>query len=169
MGVLVSQVATAGSRCLLSRIFIIEGLLTFLLSCGLYPWIVDLPTTSKFLTPAERTAVVVRLKDDGDHMPHDFQFAYIKAAILDWKVWCMMLLELGSLTSVLAFGNVSLRVSPHSPVLSESSLHQKRSRKGISRLHFALKPRSLPQQSSTPWASRLVALSYWWFLPTPSA
>ena len=47
-----------------SWIFIIEGLMTFVVAC-VSPWLIDdFPDDSKFLTPEEKVFVVARLKKD---------------------------------------------------------------------------------------------------------
>ncbi len=73
---------------LLFRIFIIEGLLTIVLSVGAKFLIPDWPETAKFLNAEEKALLARRLDLDGakarmDHLTKRAVFSILK----DWKIW----------------------------------------------------------------------------------
>ncbi|GKZ33835.1 hypothetical protein AbraIFM66950_003919 [Aspergillus brasiliensis] len=61
-------------------IFILEGLLTVLMSIGAYFWVYNYPATAEFLTPEERQFIQFRLKNDNDST-RDEQFTW--SAVFD--------------------------------------------------------------------------------------
>lgn len=78
-------------------IFILEGLLTVLAGLASFWIIQDFPDNAKFLTEAERTAVIRRLQSDdqfsaaGEALrPRDL----VRAAA-DWRTWLCMLMYAG--------------------------------------------------------------------------
>ena len=76
--------ANSGARW----IFILEGILTFLIGCCAYFFIVNYPATAGFLKPAERSFIQNRLAADSDATEHEgFSWANVRAALSDPKVW----------------------------------------------------------------------------------
>ncbi|KAI9836808.1 MAG: hypothetical protein M1819_000973 [Sarea resinae] len=69
-------------------IFILEGILTVLVSAISYFFIVNYPATAKFLSPDERTYVLNRLRDDSDATRDEaFAWTNVAAAFKDPKCW----------------------------------------------------------------------------------
>lgn len=69
-------------------IFIIEGLLTVVVSIAAYFFIYSYPATAKFLTQKEREYVIARLKGDGDAAREEkFTWDGVIQALKDPKVW----------------------------------------------------------------------------------
>lgn len=73
-------------------IFLLEGSLTVLIGVSI-PWTLpDSPATAGFLSPAERDFIRRRLEQDAGtlvgkvQLNDTFQWAHIKAALLDWKI-----------------------------------------------------------------------------------
>lgn len=70
-------------------IFIIEGILTVVVSVASFWMMYDYPDTAKFLSDSERVFVVNRLKLDNDGLSHAFKYKFVKDAFFDWKVWAV--------------------------------------------------------------------------------
>lgn len=69
-------------------IFIIEGLLTIVVSLLAYLFIANYPSTARFLTPRERTYVSTRLAIDSDATASEtFNWAAVRACLRDPKCW----------------------------------------------------------------------------------
>ncbi|GKZ19921.1 hypothetical protein AbraIFM66951_001202 [Aspergillus brasiliensis] len=69
-------------------IFILEGLLTVLMSIGAYFWVYNYPATAEFLTPEERQFIQFRLKNDNDSTRDEqFTWSAVFDAFKDIKVW----------------------------------------------------------------------------------
>ncbi|KUJ10459.1 major facilitator superfamily transporter [Mollisia scopiformis] len=82
-----------------SWIFIIEGLLTFLVALFCPLAISDYPDKAKFLTEEERVEVKRRLTADTS-FSDDFDWRYVKQALTDWKIYANMVLTIGLFTAV---------------------------------------------------------------------
>lgn len=78
-----------------SWIFILEGILTFLIAIAAYFVMHDYPATARFLTPAERQEVTRRLEDDRGALADEFNMKYFWAALKDWKIWVHMFITIG--------------------------------------------------------------------------
>jgi hypothetical protein len=72
----------------ISRIFIIEGLVTVVLSfCSIF-WIVPFPEKSNMFTPEEKAVLLARVADDGGQVSHDhFNLKSFVKNLSDWKIW----------------------------------------------------------------------------------
>ena len=69
-------------------IFILEGLLTILVSASAYFFIANYPATSKFLTEKERACVNARLAANNDATRNEaFTWHNVRLALRDPKVW----------------------------------------------------------------------------------
>ena len=69
-------------------IFILEGLLTILVSIGAYFFIFNYPATASFLTESERSRIHVRLKASNDATRDEaFNWKNVRQALSDPKVW----------------------------------------------------------------------------------
>ena len=73
----------------LSNTVVLEGLVTFLAGAASFWIIQDFPDTAKFLTEAERTAVIRRLQVDDQYSAagENFKMRYIFKSLADWKTW----------------------------------------------------------------------------------
>ncbi|KAF9045108.1 major facilitator superfamily domain-containing protein [Panaeolus papilionaceus] len=69
-------------------IFIIEALITILLSAAIYFFIPEFPDRNRFLTREQTDFVLKRINEDrGDALPDVISWAKIKVHLSDWKVW----------------------------------------------------------------------------------
>ncbi len=69
-------------------IFILEGLLTIVISLIAYFFIANYPATAKFLSEDERAFIHARLASDNDATRNEaFNWANVRSAISDPKVW----------------------------------------------------------------------------------
>ncbi|EAU87174.2 hypothetical protein CC1G_05863 [Coprinopsis cinerea okayama7 len=70
-------------------IFILEGILTVIVSTASFWIIQDFPETAKFLTEAERTVVIRRLQSDNQFSAggEKFRKRYLWQSLKDWKTW----------------------------------------------------------------------------------
>lgn len=80
-----------------SRIFIIEGLITIVISLISIAFIVPFPQDSTFLTTEAKALLLARLKEDGSDSPADpLTPTRILSHLRDWKIWIAMLTYLGA-------------------------------------------------------------------------
>ncbi|KAK9796903.1 putative Major facilitator superfamily domain-containing protein [Seiridium cardinale] len=91
-------------------IFIMEGLITCIISVASYWLLVDFPDSQrklwKFLSDKERAWVVKRINADrGDATTPKFQLGRFLKAGLDWKIWCyaMIFFNTTTVTYALAY------------------------------------------------------------------
>jgi MFS family permease len=69
-------------------IFILEGLLTVVVSATAYLLVHNYPETARFLSPTEKEAVINRLKNDSDAIQDEkFSWAGVAKALRDPKVY----------------------------------------------------------------------------------
>ncbi|KAJ5813200.1 AMP-dependent synthetase/ligase [Penicillium robsamsonii] len=69
-------------------IFILEGLLTIVVSIAAYFWVYNYPSTAEFLSKEEREFVQLRLKNDSDATrDEEFAWSAVLDAFKDPKVW----------------------------------------------------------------------------------
>lgn len=80
-------------------LFILEGLLTFVVAVIAYFVMSDYPSTAKFLTPEERKEVSRRLKYDHNGLAEEFDLRYFWDALKDWKVYIHMIITCAIYTS----------------------------------------------------------------------
>ncbi|BGP24271.1 hypothetical protein JCM10295v2_003181 [Rhodotorula toruloides] len=89
-----SKMAGVGGKGGWAWIFIIEGLLTFIVGC-ISPWMIeDFPEEAKFLTSVEREHVVRRLREDTG-AAGSFKWKYVMDAFKDWKTYVFALIYIG--------------------------------------------------------------------------
>ncbi|KAL1959492.1 hypothetical protein VTO42DRAFT_1937 [Malbranchea cinnamomea] len=81
-----------------SWIFIIEGLITFVVAAAAYLFMTDYPFEAKFLTPDERREVERRLSEDRSSLAEEFDIRYFFDAVKDWKIWTHMMITIGNYT-----------------------------------------------------------------------
>lgn len=82
-----------------SWIFIIEGLLTFVIAVASFWMIFDWPRDARFLTPLEKEFVIYRLKNDTglpEGMDEGFSKRATRRGITDWKTPLFMIAYLGA-------------------------------------------------------------------------
>ncbi|KAG9240378.1 major facilitator superfamily domain-containing protein [Calycina marina] len=94
----INKMSGKGGRGGWSWIFILEGILTFIVACTAYWMINDYPRTAKFLTEEERTEVERRLKADSNSLADKYDLKYVKHALLDWKIYVHMFITIGIYT-----------------------------------------------------------------------
>ncbi|RYP21007.1 hypothetical protein DL767_009348 [Monosporascus sp. MG133] len=88
----IAEMHGVGGLSAWSWIFILEGLLSILVSFTAYWAIYDYPATATFLTKEERTEVERRLDEDHGHLSNDFDVKYVWQAIKDWKIYIHMMI-----------------------------------------------------------------------------
>ncbi|KAG8839992.1 hypothetical protein FRB91_006635 [Serendipita sp. 411] len=81
-----------------SWIFIIEGLITFVVAIWAYFQIHDFPSTAKFLNQEEKSEVARRLLQDRSGLADEWAFKYVLDAAKDWKIWVHMFITIGIYT-----------------------------------------------------------------------
>jgi MFS family permease len=84
-------------------IFILEGLLTFVVALIAYKVMQDYPGTAKFLTQEERDEVQARLKRDRSSLADEFDMKYFWDAVKDWKIWVHMFITIGVYTGLYSY------------------------------------------------------------------
>lgn len=69
-------------------IFILEGILTVIVGALAYFFIVNYPSTAKFLSAEERSYLIARLAADSDSTNDEgFKWSNVNKALKDPKVW----------------------------------------------------------------------------------
>ncbi|EHA56279.1 high-affinity nicotinic acid transporter [Pyricularia oryzae 70-15] len=86
-----------------SWIFILEGLLSVLVSFAAPFAIHDSPAQAKFLTPLEQAEVERRLKADAGHLSNEFDVRYVWQALGDWKIYIHMLICMAGFCPIYSF------------------------------------------------------------------
>ncbi|KAK0728855.1 major facilitator superfamily domain-containing protein [Lasiosphaeria miniovina] len=84
-------------------IFILEGILTFVVAIIAYFVMNDYPATAKFLSSEERVEVEARLKRDRSSLADEFATKYFWDAIKDWKIWVHMFITIGVYTGLYSY------------------------------------------------------------------
>ncbi|KAK6832877.1 Vitamin h protein [Apiospora arundinis] len=78
-------------------IFIIEGVITILVSFASYFFIVPFPEDSTFLAPEDKDLLLARLRDDGGAVSHDrLPASRLYKFFADWKIWTAVIIYLGA-------------------------------------------------------------------------
>ncbi|KAK2073233.1 hypothetical protein P8C59_007528 [Phyllachora maydis] len=88
-----------------SWIFVLEGLLTIIIGVVSFWMVHDFPDEAKFLSDADRTRVIRRLKLDMQSSAEreDFKMLYFWQAVKDWKMWLGMVIYMGCDMPLYAF------------------------------------------------------------------
>lgn len=86
-----------------SWIFILEGLVSIIVSFSAYWGINDYPTASTFLRPSEKAEVLRRLRADSGNLSEAFDVKYVWQAIGDWKIWVHMCIFLAGFCPIYSF------------------------------------------------------------------
>ena len=76
-------------------IFILEGIVTFLVALWAFWAFHDYPDTAKFITESERKEIYRRLDEDRGSLADEFNIKYVWQAFKDWKVYAHCLIFLG--------------------------------------------------------------------------
>ncbi|KAL4813485.1 major facilitator superfamily domain-containing protein [Aspergillus spinulosporus] len=84
-------------------IFIIEGILTFVIAIASFYVMNDYPSTAKFLTSAEKAEVQRRLEEDRSSLADEYNMKFFWDAIKDWKIWVHMFVTVGVYTPLYSF------------------------------------------------------------------
>ncbi|KAL0465943.1 major facilitator superfamily domain-containing protein [Neurospora intermedia] len=84
-------------------LFILEGILTFIIAVIAFFAMYDYPQTAKFLKPEEREEIAARLKRDRSSLADEFDIKYFFAALKDWKIWVHMFITIGVYTGLYSY------------------------------------------------------------------
>ncbi|KAL4899061.1 hypothetical protein BDW74DRAFT_189540 [Aspergillus multicolor] len=84
-------------------IFIIEGIITFIVAIASFYVMNDYPSTAKFLTPSEKAEVERRLQEDRSSLADEYNMRYFWDAVKDWKIWVHMFITVGVYTPLYSF------------------------------------------------------------------
>lgn len=84
-------------------IFILEGMLTFVVALIAYKLMYDYPDTAKFLNEDERSEIVRRLEQDRSSLADEFDMRYFWDALKDWKIWVHMLITFQVYTGLYSY------------------------------------------------------------------
>ncbi|KAK2628784.1 hypothetical protein QTJ16_001887 [Diplocarpon rosae] len=84
-------------------IFILEGLLSILVSFTAYWAISDYPASAKFLSQEERVEVERRITADHGNLSNEFSYRYVRQAITDWKIYIHMLICMAGFCPIYSF------------------------------------------------------------------
>lgn len=99
----IAEMSGTGGLSAWSWIFILEGLLSILVSFTAYWAIYDYPATARFLSDGERHEVERRLLEDHGHLSNDFHIKYVWQAIGDWKIYIFMLICMAGFCPIYSF------------------------------------------------------------------
>ncbi|OAL03098.1 high-affinity nicotinic acid transporter [Phaeosphaeriaceae sp. SRC1lsM3a] len=99
----IAEMSGVGGKAAWAWIFILEGLLSILVSMIAYWCINDYPATAKFLTTDERKEVQRRLHADHGHLSNDFDMKYVWQALKDWKIYIFMLICMAGFCPIYSF------------------------------------------------------------------
>jgi sugar phosphate permease len=84
-------------------IFILEGLLTFVVAVVAFFYMNDYPQTAKFLNEDEKREISLRLEDDRGSLADEYSSKFFVHAIKDWKIWVHMFITIGIYTPLYSF------------------------------------------------------------------
>lgn len=99
----IAEMSGVGGLGAWSWIFILEGLLSIIVSFAAYWGINDYPAASTFLKPDEKTEVLRRLRADSGDLSEAFDMRYVWQAITDWKIWVHMCIFLAGFCPIYSF------------------------------------------------------------------
>ncbi|KAK7756579.1 hypothetical protein SLS62_001416 [Diatrype stigma] len=100
----IAEMSGVGGLSAWSWIFVLEGLLSILVSFVAYWAIHDYPATAAFLTAAERAEVARRLSaDHGEALPDGFGARYVRQALGDWKIYVHMAVCMAGFCPIYSF------------------------------------------------------------------
>ncbi|KAL1599127.1 hypothetical protein SLS59_006579 [Nothophoma quercina] len=99
----IAEMSGVGGKSAWSWIFILEGVMSILVSMGAYWAIYDYPSTATFLTSKERDEVERRLHEDHGHLSNDFDLKYVWQAIGDWKIYIFMFICMAGFCPIYSF------------------------------------------------------------------
>ncbi|KAF2821166.1 high-affinity nicotinic acid transporter [Ophiobolus disseminans] len=99
----IAEMNGVGGRAAWAWIFILEGILSIIVSIIAYWCIYDYPSTAQFLSPNERDEVERRLHADHGHLSNDFDMKYVWQAIKDWKIYIFMLICMAGFCPIYSF------------------------------------------------------------------
>lgn len=88
------QMKGLGGKSGWSWIFIVEGLITFVVAIAAYWWMQDYPDTAGFLTEPERREVKRRLETDRDFLADEYNKKFVWQALTDWKIYTFGLVSM---------------------------------------------------------------------------
>ncbi|KAK3942906.1 hypothetical protein QBC46DRAFT_424006 [Diplogelasinospora grovesii] len=100
----IAEMNGVGGRSAWAWIFILEGVLSKLVSMSAYWFIYDYPATARFLTEKERDEVQRGLTADNGHLGNnDFNMKYVWQAIGDWKIYVHMVIRMAGFCLIYSF------------------------------------------------------------------
>ncbi|OMP84194.1 putative transporter [Diplodia seriata] len=94
----IAEMDGVGGRAGWAWIFILEGILTFIIAITAFFVMHDYPETAKFLDESEKREVTRRLKLDRSSLADEFHVKYFWHALQDWKIWVHMFITIGIYT-----------------------------------------------------------------------
>lgn len=83
----ISEMDGVGGKGGWAWIFILEGIVTFLVALWAYRAFNDYPDTAKFLTEDERKEIYRRLNEDRSALADEFDMKFVWQAFKDWKIY----------------------------------------------------------------------------------
>ncbi|KAK8021586.1 hypothetical protein PG990_006724 [Apiospora arundinis] len=99
----IAEMSGVGGLSAWQWIFILEGLLSIIVSFTAYWAIHDYPSTAGFLTDKEHDEVERRLAVDHGHLSEDFDIKYVWQALTDWKIYVFMLIFMAGFAPIYSF------------------------------------------------------------------
>ncbi|KUI71877.1 hypothetical protein VM1G_07478 [Cytospora mali] len=99
----IAEMSGVGGLGAWSWIFILEGLLSIVVSFSAYWAINDYPDTATFLKDDERVEVLRRLRADSGDLSEAFDIKYVWQAIGDWKIWVHMCIFIAGFCPIYSF------------------------------------------------------------------
>ncbi|KAH6664667.1 high-affinity nicotinic acid transporter [Halenospora varia] len=99
----IAEMNGVGGKAAWAWIFILEGLLSLVVSFMAYWVINDYPSTAKFLSAPEKAEVERRLNDDHGNLSNTYNIKYVWQAIRDWKIYIHMLICMAGFCPIYSF------------------------------------------------------------------
>ena len=83
----ISEMDGVGGKGGWAWIFILEGIITFVVALWAFWAFNDYPDTAKFITESERKEIYRRLNEDRGALADEFDTKYVWQAFKDWKIY----------------------------------------------------------------------------------
>ncbi|KAI0382634.1 high-affinity nicotinic acid transporter [Hypomontagnella monticulosa] len=99
----IAEMSGVGGLSAWSWIFIVEGLVSIVVSVAAYWAVHGYPASATFLTPSEHTEVQRRLSADSGPLSDAFAAKYVWQALTDWKIYIHMLICMAGFCPVYSF------------------------------------------------------------------
>ncbi|KAH8650578.1 high-affinity nicotinic acid transporter [Tricladium varicosporioides] len=99
----IAEMNGVGGKSAWAWIFILEGLLSLVVSFTAYWVINDYPSTANFLSAPEKAEVERRLNEDHGNLSNTYNIKYVWQAIRDWKIYIHMLICMAGFCPIYSF------------------------------------------------------------------